>query len=193
MSLELSSVKADLDAFCGAPLAARGTGFDTVWTVPAAQAHGALERLKSRHGFNMLADLTCVDLQGFGKETGAPSPAPAGARFKLVYRLSALDPATGLLNARLALDAWVDGDAGPVSAGDLFPCADWLEREVWDMFGVSFSDRPDITRILMYPEFVGHPLRKDYPIKKRQPLIGPPDGPPRERLTEADLRPRIVE
>ncbi|MBI2361766.1 MAG: NADH-quinone oxidoreductase subunit C [Elusimicrobia bacterium] len=68
-----------------------------------------------------------------------------------------------------------------------------MEREVWDMFGVGFADRPDITRILMYPEFVGHPLRKDYPIKKRQPLIGPLDDKPRERLTAADLRPRIVE
>ena len=52
-----------------------------------------------------------------------------------------------------------------------------LEREVWDMFGVKFADRPDIKRLLMYEEFVGHPLRKDYPINKRQPLIGPKAEP----------------
>lgn len=193
MSAGLSAVKADLEALCGAPLASRGEGFDTVWTVPADKAHALLGRLKASHGFNILADLTCVDFLGFGKETGAPSPAPEGARFKLVYRLSSLDASTGLLKARLALDVWVPGTAVPSSAKDLYPCADWLEREVWDMFGVSFADRPDIKRILMYPEFVGHPLRKDYPIKKRQPLIGPVDERPRERLTEADLRPRIVE
>jgi len=61
------------------------------------------------------------------------------------------------------------------------------------MFGVTFADRPGIKRILMYPEFTGHPLRKDYPIKKRQPLIGPVDGPARERMTAADLRPRLIE
>ncbi|TPW21161.1 MAG: NADH-quinone oxidoreductase subunit C [Elusimicrobia bacterium] len=60
------------------------------------------------------------------------------------------------------------------------------------MFGVTFADRPDIKRILMYPEFTGHPLRKDYPIKKRQPLSGPADGPARERMTAADLRPRLL-
>ena len=55
----------------------------------------------------------------------------------------------------------------------MWPSAAWYEREVWDMFGVRFKGHPDLKRIRMYEEFEGHPLRKDYPVKKRQPLIGP--------------------
>ena len=59
------------------------------------------------------------------------------------------------------------------SVTTLWPVADWLEREAWDMFGVSFRGHPNLKRILMYDGFEGHPLRKDYPVNKRQPLIGP--------------------
>jgi len=55
----------------------------------------------------------------------------------------------------------------------LWESANWLEREVWDMFGIEFLGHPNLERILLYPEFQGHPLRKDYPIRKRQPLVGP--------------------
>ncbi|MBI3297394.1 MAG: NADH-quinone oxidoreductase subunit C [Elusimicrobia bacterium] len=191
--MDLAPILSDIEALCGAPLSARGAGSDTVLTVPPAKARAAVEFLKAKHGFNVLVDLTCVDYQGFGKGTQNVSPAPEGRRFKLVYRLMALDAGTGLIKARLALDSWVDGESVPATIKDLFPAADWLEREVWDMFGVRFADRPDVKRILMYPEFTGHPLRKDYPIKKRQPLIGPADASARERLSPADLRPRIVE
>ena len=55
----------------------------------------------------------------------------------------------------------------------LWPIANWFEREAWDMYGVRYEGHPDLKRILMYEEFVGFPLRKDYPYSKRQPLIGP--------------------
>lgn len=165
---------------------------ETVETLPQAEVKARVAALKAS-GCNMLVDLTCVDFLGFGAGTKNASPAPEGRRFKLVYRLMELDLSTGMVKRRVTLDSWVEDGPGPVSVKDLFPNADWLEREVWDMFGVAFSDRPGLKRILMYPEFEGHPLRKDYPIKKRQPLIGPVDGPARERMTAADLRPRIVE
>ena len=161
-------------------------------TVPQPGLHARVSELKAS-GYNMLVDLTCVDYLGYGKDTKNASPAPDGRRLKLVYRLMAMDTATGLVKERLTLDVWVEDGAGPASVMDLFPSADWLEREVWDMFGVPFSGRPGLKRILMYDEFKGHPLLKDYPIKQRQPLIGPSDAKPRERMTAADLRPRLVE
>ena len=66
-----------------------------------------------------------------------------------------------------------EADAELDSLTSLWAGADWLEREVWDMFGIRFRGHPNLKRILMYEEFEGHPLRKDYPVNRRQPLIGP--------------------
>jgi NADH-quinone oxidoreductase subunit C len=112
--------------------------------------------------FDMLIDLTAVDYLAYpGREDGP--------RFEVVYHLYSLRH-----RHRLRLKVRVDEDDPVVpTASDLWPIANWLEREVWDMFGIRFAGHPDPRRLLMYEEFVGHPLRKDYPIDRRQPLIGP--------------------
>jgi NADH-quinone oxidoreductase subunit C len=112
--------------------------------------------------FDVLMDLTAVDYQKYpGREDGP--------RFEVVYHLYSLH-----WNHRLRIKVRVDEDDAVVpTVVPLWPIANWFEREVWDMFGVRFEGHPDPRRLLMYEEFVGHPLRKDYPISRRQPLIGP--------------------
>ena len=112
--------------------------------------------------FDVLMDLTAVDYSKFpGREDGP--------RFEVVYHLYSLAH-----NHRLRVKVRVDEDEPVVpTAVPLWPIANWFEREVWDMFGIGFEGHPDLRRLLMYEEFVGHPLRKDYPINRRQPLIGP--------------------
>jgi len=111
----------------------------------------------SRLLFNVLIDITAVDY---------PERNP---RFDVVYQFLSLP-----FNRRMRLKILVDGTQ-PVldSVTSLWGSANWLEREVWDMFGIRFAGHPDLKRILMYEEFEGHPLRKDYPTTKRQPRIGP--------------------
>jgi NADH-quinone oxidoreductase subunit C len=116
----------------------------------------------ARLACDLLVDLTAVDYSKFaGREDGP--------RFEVVYHLASLRH-----GHRLRLKTRVDEDDPVVpTASGLWPIANWLEREVWDMFGVRFAGHPDPRRLLLYEEFVGHPLRKDYPINRRQPLIGP--------------------
>jgi NADH:ubiquinone oxidoreductase subunit C len=133
--------------------------------VSAGRNHEELSALKA-DGYNVLVDLTCVDYL----------PQKKSPRFDVIYRLMKFDVEGGNDLGRVEVHCAVDEAPVLRSVKDLWPIADWLEREVWDMFGVKFADRPDIKRLLMYEEFVGHALRKDYPIGKRQPLIGPKGG-----------------
>src|SRR5438876_76098 len=88
-------------------------------------------------------------------------------RFEVVYQLYSLS-----LNHRLRVKVPVPEDDPVVpTASGVWKSANWAEREAWDMFGIRFAGHPDLRRILMYPEFEGHPLRKDYPVDKRQPLV----------------------
>ncbi|MBI3457835.1 MAG: NADH-quinone oxidoreductase subunit C [Candidatus Rokubacteria bacterium] len=112
--------------------------------------------------FDMLMDLTAMDYLRYpGRESGA--------RFEVVYHLYSIPE-----NHRLRIKVPVEEDDPVVpTVASLWAIANWYEREVWDMFGIRFEGHPDLRRLLMYEEFVGHPLRKDYAINKRQPLIGP--------------------
>ncbi len=117
--------------------------------------------LRDEHkpSFNFLMDLGGVDYDGY--------PEAQAERFEIVYNLFAY-PAKLRLRLRVPV-AEIDPIIDSVSS--LWPGAGWYEREVWDMFGIRFKGLADHRRILMYEEFKGHPLRKDYPITRRHPLI----------------------
>jgi len=105
--------------------------------------------------FSMLLDLTCVDYMG---ET---------PRYQMVYHVFSISH-----NLRLRIKASVgEGDLTIDSLTGLWKNANWLEREVFDMFGIRFNRHPDMRRLFMYEGFEGHPLRKDYPLRKRQPCV----------------------
>jgi NADH-quinone oxidoreductase subunit C len=107
--------------------------------------------------FEMLTDLTCVDY--LGEEP----------RFEMVYHFYSV-----ARNHRLRIKARVPEEPAEIdSLVDVYASANWMEREVWDLYGIRFKGHPDLRRILLYEEFEGHPLRKDYPKEKRQPLVGP--------------------
>jgi NADH-quinone oxidoreductase subunit C len=107
------------------------------------------------YDFAMLLDLTCVDY--LGEEL----------RFEMVYHLYSLSN-----NLRLRIKARIpENDPKIDSLTSLWGNANWLEREVYDMFGIHFNGHPDLRRLFMQYGFEGHPLRKDYPLRKRQSLI----------------------
>lgn len=99
--------------------------------------------------FNYLSDLTCVHY-----------PDNIEAPFEVVYNLYSI-PA----NERVRLKAAVQASEGVESVTSVWPSANWLEREVFDLFGVNFRNHPDLRRILLPPDWKGHPLRKDYPLE----------------------------
>lgn len=117
-------------------------------------AHQVLSYLKREHGFDMLVDITCVDYLTYRGATN---------RFVLVYLLTNTET-----NLRLTLRVpLLESDLHVPTVTDLWAGANWLEREVWDMFGIRFDGHPDLRRILLPPEFTAHPLRKDYPMQGR--------------------------
>jgi NADH-quinone oxidoreductase subunit C len=100
-------------------------------------------------------------------------------RFELVYHLASFDvqprdDAPSAIFRRLRLKAGVpESPCEADSICGLWEAANWYEREVFDLYGIRFREHPDLRRILLYDEFKGHPLRKDYPKERRQPLVGP--------------------
>ncbi len=105
--------------------------------------------------FAMLLDLTCVDY------------SPETPRFEMVYHFFSRS-GRRRLRLKVRLD---EADPTIASLTPLWKNADWLEREVFDLFGVTFAGHPDLRRLFMYEGFEGHPLRKDYPLRRRQPRL----------------------
>lgn len=105
--------------------------------------------------FDHFMDLTAVDY--LGKDP----------RFEVVIHLLSI-PKLHRIRVKIRLN---ENDPIMPTITKIYPGANWFERECWDLYGIKFEGHPNLTRILLYEGFEGHPLRKDYPIKKRQPRI----------------------
>jgi NADH-quinone oxidoreductase subunit C len=122
---------------------------DTRVVVPKERLLEAMRVLQAQRQFDLLVDVTCVDYLNYRDATD---------RFGLVYLL-----ASTLTSERITARVFLnEPDLTVPTMYDLWKGAEWLEREVYDMFGIVFDGHPDLTRILMPEDWIGHPLRKDY-------------------------------
>jgi len=153
---------------------------ETTLVVDPARLVDACSHLRDELGFEMLIDVTPTDYLGWtapgvsgyigtpqGRNLNRPMtqglqslPAPKPKRFSVSYHLLALRSGA----PRVRVQIWVD-DGEPVpSVIELWPSADWFEREAWDMMGIPIEGHPNLQRLLMDEDWEGHPLRKDYPL-----------------------------
>ncbi len=158
MATRAETLAAALPEFLGDMVASVTVALGEVTVVvPADRLGAAMRLLRDRPGlrFEMLIDLCGVDYSTYGD---AP---PKGPRYAVVYHLLSLAN-----NTRLRVRAFVPDDAFPVvtSVIDIWPAANWFEREAFDLFGIVFEGHPDLRRLLTDYGFVGHPFRKDFPI-----------------------------
>jgi len=136
--------------------------------------------LRDEEAFNFLSDLTATDYLGWGsrgvsgylgtatgRDLNQPMtqglqvvPGSKPKRFSLNYHLLSVSDSP----RRLRVQAWADDGEAVPSMVDVWPTADWHEREAWDMMGIPFAGHPNLKRILMDDDWEGHPLRKDYPL-----------------------------
>ncbi len=156
---KVEALKQSLAAVCGEAIrdlvVDRG---DIVLTVQPAELAAVLKSCKEspQLAFEMLIDITAVDWLDARE-----------MRYEVVYQLLSISK-----KQRLTIKVpLVEDRPQVVTATALWNGANFLEREVWDMFGIRFEGHPDLRRILMYDEFVGHPLRKDYPLQGKQPRV----------------------
>jgi NADH-quinone oxidoreductase subunit C len=153
---------------------------ETTLVVDPARIVEACTHLRDVEGYNVLVDVSGVDYLGWGSpgvaghygttsghdlnDSGSQGlqrvPEPKPTRFAVVYHLLrvAEDP------ARVRVEVWLeDGDEIDSVIG-VWPAADWNEREVFDLYGITFRGHPNLVRILMPEDWEGYPLRKDYPL-----------------------------
>jgi NADH-quinone oxidoreductase subunit C len=141
--------------FADAVLEVREDHGQGIVAVKPRSLHDLLKFCKEdpRFKMNMLLDVVAVDF--FGQTP----------RFEVIYLLYSVE-----LKHRIRVKVRVaEGEELP-TAIDLWLSADWAEREVWDMFGIRFKGHPNLKRILMFEGFEGHPLRRDYPVNRRQKI-----------------------
>ena len=152
-----------IDALPDAVVETHAQHGDPTAVVAAGRVVEVLRFLRDTAGldFDMLSDLCAADYLGY--------PDRDGPRFEVVYHLLS----TKHLH-RVRVKARVpEVPAQLDSVVEIWPAANWMEREVFDLYGIRFRNHPDLRRLLLYEEFEGHPLRKDYPKERRQPLFGP--------------------
>ena len=132
-------------------------GIRTLW-VPADRVRGVLRHLKTGVGrpYPMLYDLTAIDERSRTHREGQPA-----SDFTVVYHLMSFER-----NEDLRIKVALQGEhPSAPSIADFWPCANWYERETFDMFGITFAGHPNLRRILMPPTWQGHPLRKEHPAR----------------------------
>lgn len=133
--------------------------WDACVVVPKEYLHNAVEFLKNDPSmqFDMLLDLAGIDYLTY--------PNHEGPRFAVSYAFKSMKNPGRRVRLKVLVS---EADLKVTTITDLYASANWLEREVYDQFGIVFDGHPDLRRILNHVEFVGHPLRKDYPAQKRQ-------------------------
>jgi NADH-quinone oxidoreductase subunit C len=122
---------------------------ETTFVISAADLREVAKVCRDELGFDYLLDITSVD--NFGAEP----------RFEIVYELYSMDLGTHL---RLKLAVSEDQNESP-TVSDIWPTANWHEREIYDMMGIKFADHPDLRRILMWEGYPYFPLRKEFPLE----------------------------
>jgi NADH-quinone oxidoreductase subunit C len=153
---------------------------ETTVVVEADRMVEAATHMRDDEGFNFLADVATADYLGWG-EPGVSGyigtdrghdlnypmtrgfqrvPDQKPKRFSVSYHLLALGPKP----RRIRLQVWVDEDEPVPSVVTVWPTADWFEREAWDLMGINVEGHPNLKRLIMEDDWVGHPLRKDYPL-----------------------------
>ncbi|HET9675616.1 MAG TPA: NADH-quinone oxidoreductase subunit C [Gaiellaceae bacterium] len=155
---------------------------ETTLVVDPARLVEACRHLRDEVGFNVLADIAASDFLGWpsgpedvagyigtprGRNITVPGswglerlPEPKPKRFSVSYHLLRVSNEP----ARVRVQVWLDPGEPVASVIDVWPTADWHEREAYDLMGIVFEGHPNLTRILMDDDWQGHPLRKDYPI-----------------------------
>ncbi|MFC2074918.1 NADH-quinone oxidoreductase subunit C [Bdellovibrionota bacterium] len=143
----------DIKVLCGESLAEfiDRPNLDPIFIIGKDRSHDIVKRLKEEFEYNFLSDLSAVD------------NTPSKPRFQVTYNLYSMKKQT-----RLMVKVNVDDGESVKSITDLWKGANWLEREVFDMFGITFDGHPKLTRLYLPDQFVGHPLRKEFPYNYRQ-------------------------